>query len=199
MDNIQETIEFVKQKFIKHPHYSFNHRSVMFNHSITVKNICIDIYEKLKSKIKIDKEVLCISALLHDIGKTYISDSQEFLLKKHASLNIVISWDFVDWLDMSESQKEKIKEIISENRNHIEWKIIYDADGLGMYKDKTLHMLYVERACNDKLYWEISKKINKYNKMFFDESREIGKIRYDDFKQNRKEYLNKEWIKIDWL
>jgi HD superfamily phosphodiesterase len=62
-DVIQKTKNFMKEAFIEHPHYSFNHWSVMYDHSILVQSLALQIADE----IDCDKTIVAIASLLHDI------------------------------------------------------------------------------------------------------------------------------------
>ena len=63
----EKTKRFLKDSFIKNPHYSFDDWRIMYNHGLNV----LDYSMRLAKKIRCDKEVLIVASLLHDIGKTY--------------------------------------------------------------------------------------------------------------------------------
>ena len=88
---ITQTEEFVKQAFIQNPHYSFDDWTVMYNHSVMVKDIVLEI----TNEIVCDKEAIAIGALLHDIGKTYKTDL-ETLHTEHESFNLLVSENFFE-------------------------------------------------------------------------------------------------------
>ncbi len=159
----------------------------MYDHSVMVMDISRDISNALD--IEIDEDVLFISALLHDIGKTYLSDSQEFLTKNHESLNVVVSQEFIDSLNLSIAQKDLIKDIISGKNQSQESQIIRDADALAMYKDERLQMLYIKRACSNDLYTEITRKVDKFFKVNLGVSTNIWNIWYHKFLENWWQYL----------
>lgn len=170
---ILKTREFVKNAFIENPHYSFNHWSVMYNHSVLV----FEFAEKLLSEIKADREIVLIGALLHDIGKTYNADP-ETLHKKHEDLNLEVANDFIESLDLDKISKDKIKEIISFKNGSLEEKIIKDADALAFFHDKILYSLFLDWAKKEGLEDAIDKKINKFNSLNFKISKKIAEKDY---------------------
>ena len=104
---ITQTEEFVKQAFIQNPHYSFDDWTVMYNHSVMVKDIVLEI----TNEIVCDKETIEIGALLHDIGKTYKTDL-ETLHTEHESFNLLVSEKFLENLGLPKGKLEEIKHFI---------------------------------------------------------------------------------------
>lgn len=183
---IKQTEEFVKKSFINKPHFSFNDWTVMYNHSLLVRDLALEIANELDC----NREVLSISALLHDIGKTQDAD-EETLHTNHAYFNLQISQDFIDSLNLSKKNMEKVKSIISYTSNSIEMDIIKDADAIALYKDKRLYMLFVQWANEKKLDWAIKRKLAKFNNLNFDISRIIAKPLFDQMKKEWEMYLEK--------
>lgn len=179
MDVIEATRNFVKASFIAKPHYSFNDWHIMYNHSLTVENLAV----KISKNIEVDIIVISISALLHDIGKIYEADD-ETLKEKHEKFNFIVSKEFLESLDITKDQLDKIKETILGETDSIERNIIKDADALAFYKDKKLHTLFLKWAneINRKDY--IEKKLNKFSKLNFDTSKKIGKKWFDEMKKD---------------
>ena len=77
---IEQTKQFLKKSFIKNPSFSFNDWRIMYNHGLMVLNFSL----KLAQKIKCDKLLLSVGALLHDIGKIEIKDQ---VLQKKGQLS----------------------------------------------------------------------------------------------------------------
>lgn len=178
MDVIGQTREFVKNSFIEKPHYSFNDWTVMYNHSITVEEMAMLISKDMEA----DLIVIAISALLHDIGKIYEADD-ETLKEKHEKFNFIVSKEFLESLDLTKEQLDKIKETILGENDTIERKIIKDADALAFFKDKTLHILFFKWANEIKRQDYIEKKLNKFSKLNFDTSKKIGKKWFKEMKR----------------
>lgn len=183
---IKKVDNFVKKAFIENPHYSFNHWSVMYNHSVKVKDLAL----KVARGQKCDKVVLAVGALLHDIGKTYHADATT-LHKDHEKLNIIVAKDFLDNLKITKEQREKIFDVIKGGSDLVEGKIVRDADGLAFYLDRNLYMLWIEWATknniseNDKI-----RKIEKYSYFNFPVSQKIGKSSWEQMKKDWQPYLN---------
>ncbi|MCX6785136.1 MAG: HD domain-containing protein [Candidatus Komeilibacteria bacterium] len=182
-DTIEKVDSFVKKAFQKNPHYSFNHWSVMYNHSVNVKNLAL----KISENINCNKFILSICALLHDIGKTYKTDL-ETLHKNHEDFNLAVSEDFLKSLNLDHDDFQKISDIITHNSDSVEMKIVEDADALALYFDKTLYMLYIEWALKNELRSAIQRKLDKFNSLNFEISRELGKDKIEQMKQDWGEY-----------
>jgi putative nucleotidyltransferase with HDIG domain len=183
-DLIQKTDEFVKEAFIANPHYSFDHWSVMYNHSVKVKEIALQIAETMDC----NKTLIAIGALLHDIGKTYKADS-EILHKDHEKFNLTVSEDFLETLQVSPDDLGQLKSLVSFQSDSIEMRIIKDADALAMYADKHLYTLFIKWAADNKLEAAIKRKVEKFSKLNFDISRQMGKPLLENMRQDWNKYL----------
>ena len=183
---ITQTEEFVKQAFIQNPHYSFDDWTVMYNHSVMVKDIVLEI----TNEIVCDKETIEIGALLHDIGKTYKTDL-ETLHTEHESFNLLVSENFLENLDLPKEKLEKIKQLVAYTSGSTEMNAIKDADTIAFYKDKKLYMLFIKWAHENKLDWAIKRKLEKFNNLYFDVSREIAEPLRSQMKRDWEEYLKK--------
>ncbi len=174
MDAVEKTREFVKRSFQENPNYSFNDWHVMYDHSVMVQEIALQIAENMEC----DKILVAIGALLHDIGKTMKEDTN-ILHKKHAEFNLKASEKFLDSLDLGE-KSTKLKEIVSYRSDSTEMKIIKDADTLAFYKDKRLQKLFFEWA--NGMPGEAERKLAKFEKLNFDVSKKIGKVWFEETK-----------------
>lgn len=183
-DLIEKTKEFMKKAFIDRPHYSFGHWSVMYDHSLLVQKIALQIAENIES----DKLVVSIGALLHDIGKTFKTDP-EILHKQHEKFNLKVCGKFLDNLGLTMKQSKKLKEILSYKSDSVELKIIEDADTLALYADKRLYMLYIEWASKKGLKKSIQRKIKKFYKLHFIDSKKLGKEWFEQIKKDWKKYM----------
>lgn len=184
--NVYITNEFVKNAFIKNHHYSFNHRSVMYNHSVTVMELSL----KISEHVECEKNILAIWALLHDIWKTYRA-APEILHKDHEDFNLKMSESFLKSLKLSDEEYEKVCKLITYQSDSIEMKIIKDADALAMYYDKKLYMLWIERACENNLNSDIARKLGKFDKLNFNISKELWKPKLEQMRKDWDEYLKK--------
>ena len=180
LDPVKKTEEFVAREFKKHPHYSFNDWTVMRDHSIKVRDLAMQIGEGMD----VDPVVLRIGALLHDIGKTYEADA-DTLHTQHEDFNFPVSESFLQELALTDVQREKLKAILHHKSDSIEMKIIEDADALALYADKRLYTLFIKWARENNLDAAIQRKLDKFNKLHFPKSREMG-----------QEWL--ERMKADW-
>jgi len=179
LEIINKTKEFVKNAFQENPHYSFNHWSVMYDHSIKVQEIAMKIAEDMDC----NKNILAISALLHDIGKTFKADSKT-LHKNHESFNFIVSEKFLKSLNLKENEINTIRDIISYKSDLTEMKIIKDADTLAFYFDKRLYMLFIKWAFENGFESETSRKLGKYDFLNFDISKKLGKNKREEMKED---------------
>ncbi len=176
---VNKTQEFVKESFLKRPHYSFNDWSIMYNHSVLVKDIAL----KISKGISCDKLIVSVGALLHDIGKTHKADP-ETLHKEHESFNLKISEKFLESLALDKEQFKKLKEVVSCNSDSIESKIIKHADALAFYADKTLHTAYIKWAKENNLNNAIQRKLEKFSKLNFEQSKIIVEKWFEETKKD---------------
>jgi len=183
LEIINKTKEFVKNAFQENPHYSFNHWSVMYDHSIKVQEIAT----KIAKDMDCNKNILAISALLHDIGKTFKADSKT-LHKNHESFNFIVSEKFLKSLNLKENEINTIRDIISYKSDLTEMKIIKDADTLAFYFDKRLYMLFIKWAFENGFESETSRKLGKYDFLNFDISKKLGKNKREEMKEDWEEY-----------
>jgi len=182
---VEKTKAFVKAAFQANPHYSFNHWSVMYNHSVNVQKIAI----KISEKIECNKTLVSLGALLHDIGKTYKADPK-ILHRDHEKFNLIVSETFLKSLNLSKKDYSKVCNLILHKSRSVEMKIIRDADALAMYFDKKLYMPWIEWAIKNQSWCksEIERKLNKYNHLNFTISRQLGKA--------PREKMKKDWNKF---
>ncbi|MDD5110238.1 MAG: HD domain-containing protein [Patescibacteria group bacterium] len=171
MENIvAQTEAFVHDAFLKHPHYSFNDWTIMYNHSVRVKDTALQIAKH----VPCDGTALAIGALLHDIGKTYVAD-ETTLRQKHENFNIVMSEKFLQTLELPPEQLEKIKEAVAHTGESVELKIIEDADTLAFFADKILYTAFANWAKDRGLFGELERKLKKFDRLNFAYSKELGK------------------------
>lgn len=164
-----KTEKFLKQRFIKYPHWSFNNWRVMYEHSIDVKNIAL----KLAKKIKCDPTIAGISALLHDIGKTYKTSEKNLEINAH-TLNAIVARTFLKGSGLPKNKIRKILTILSYKSRAVEYKIMTDADALAFFKDKRLHSLYFEWALKKQKRQNLKRHLKKFDQLHFPESKKIG-------------------------
>src|SRR5262245_35164162 len=97
-ESVVKTVEaFVAQEFEKHPHFSFNDWRVMYDHSLKVRDLALQV----AGRMHVDRTVLVVAALLHDIGKTYEAD-EATLHTEHENFNVPISRGLLDSLPLSD-------------------------------------------------------------------------------------------------
>jgi len=182
-DLVEKTEKFVRESFRTNPHYSFNDWTVMYEHSVKVKDIALQIAEH----VPCDKILVAIGALLHDIGKTYKADP-EVLHKDHETFNLLVAGDFLTGLGFPEEQLRKLESLVSYQSDSDEMKVIKDADSLAFYSDKRLYMLFIEWAVTESLEASIQRKLDKFSKLRFEVSRTIGPDWFDQMKQDWTAY-----------
>lgn len=185
-DLVDKTKHFIKDAFQENPHYSFNHWSVMYNHSVNVQELAM----KIASEVECNNTVVSIRALLHDIGKTYHADT-ETLHKDHESFNLIVSKGVLDNLGLANDELNHVRDLITYNSDSVEMKIIKDADALAMCYDKTLYMLWIEWAINNRLTSDIKRKLDKYSKLNFEISRRLAESKLIEMKNDWDEYQRK--------
>ena len=185
-DLVDKTNAFVKKAFQDNPHYSFNHWSVMYNHSVNVQELAMEI----ANDVVCNRLVTSIGALLHDIGKTYHAD-HETLHKTHESFNLIVTQEFLDKLGLISDELIQVRNLISYNSDSTEMKIIKDADALAMCFDKKLYMLWIEWAIKNVLTNDIKRKLDKYSMLHFDVSRRLAEPKLIEMKNDWDEYQRK--------
>ncbi|MBI4175674.1 MAG: HD domain-containing protein [Candidatus Aenigmarchaeota archaeon] len=176
---IERTKAFVRDSFVARPHYSFDHWSVMYNHSVLVQEIAL----KIAKGMECDRLVLSLAALLHDIGKTYEA-SPAVLHKGHKKFNAIVSADFLEGLRLERGQLRKVKGIISYKSRSAEMKIVKDADALALYADKRLYTLYIRWAMDNGLADDIKRKLGKFSRLHFEESKRLGRKWFERMKRD---------------
>lgn len=155
----------------------------MYNHSVKVQELALEI----ASEVPCNKTIVAICALLHDIGKTYKANP-EILHKDHQKFNLTVSKSFLGTLELDTDSLKKIYDIIRYESKSTEMKIVKDADALALYADKKLYTSWIARAYKVWVEYEIARKLGKYDHLFFDISKRIGKPRLEKMKKDREEY-----------
>jgi len=183
---IDKTNAFVKKAFQDNPHYSFNHWSVMYNHSVNVQKLAMEI----ANEVECNRLVTSIGALLHDIGKTYHANS-ETLHNAHESFNLIVTQGFLDNLGLTSTELKHVRELISYNSDSTEMRVIKDADALAMCFDKKLYMLWIDWVIKNALTNDIKRKLDKYSMLHFDVSRRLAEPKLIKMKNDWDEYQRK--------
>lgn len=181
---VVQTEEFIKKAFVANPHFSFGHWSIMYEHSMRVRDIALQIAEE----VVCDKTMVTLGALLHDIGKTRRAD-EEILHLEHEKFNLPIAEDFINSFSLEDSKKAVLKDLISYQSQSTEMKVIKDADALALYADKRLYTLFIEWAVKNNLNSSIQRKIDKFQKLRFPVSKKIGQLWFDQMKVDWDLYL----------
>jgi putative nucleotidyltransferase with HDIG domain len=188
---IAKTEAYVKNAFIENPHYSFGHWSVMYDHSVLVKDFALKIAEN----VECNKTLVAIGGLFHDIGKTYKAD-EETLHYDHEKFNLPVTEKFISALPLDEEEKNKLKSIVSYNDDFVEMKIVKDADALAFFADKRLYMLFLAWAVEKKLTATIQRKLDKFEKLRFPVSVEMGKEPFAIMKKDWAAYFTEHEFKF---
>lgn len=171
--NLEIAEDFIKKAFKANPHYSFDDWRIMFNHSVKVKEDAM----KIAKKIGADRQIAGLAGLLHDIGKTK-RISVDRLEAEHQDFNAQVSAPLLKKLDLTTAQKNKIVSIISYKTNSKEMKAVKDADAIAFFRDKVIHTAFINWATKNNKITSIDKKLNKFYKLNFAASRNMGKNSY---------------------
>lgn len=157
-----------------------------FLHVERVFNLCLQIGKELGANLL----VLKISALLHDIGRKYKSNTSQN--KNHAELSAVMASKFLKSMDFKISQKD-IENIIHSIRSHsfsnkvkpqtLEAKILSDADKLdalgaiGLYR--TIGFTVKNQGGVEQVIEHLETKIIKLkDQLYLDVSKQIAVERH---------------------
>lgn len=165
---IEKARDFMREAFIKNPHYSFDNWHIMYDHSCTVERIA----RKIAESVPCDTLLVSIGALFHDIGKTHEAD-EKTLYQGHDSFNLLVSEKFLDSLGIDPDRLQKLKDVIQYTSEFDEMHVVKDADILAFPSDKKLYMAFVEWAHNRDMQEAIQGKIDKWKKLYFDVSKEL--------------------------
>jgi dihydrofolate reductase len=178
---VKKVEAFVQNQFKEYPHFSFNDWKIMYNHSLTVRNLAL----RISMGMSLDRIVIEIGSLLHDIGKTHIAD-EDTLHTNHEDFNWPVSKNFLYTLDLDTNQLSLLENILQHNSSSTEMKIIEDADALALYADKKLYTLYIEWARENNLDVAIQRKLDKFEQLNFDISKRIGRKWFEKMKTDWK-------------
>jgi len=180
---IRKTREFVKQAFIEHPHYSFGHWSVMYDHSCKVEELAMKIAEE----VECDRLLVAIASLLHDIGKTHQADA-ETLHREHESFNLAVSEDFLESLGLPSEKLGKLKRLVSFEDDSVEMRVIKDADAMAFPADKRLYMLFIKWVDKERIEPSVQGKLDKFQKLNFAVSRDMSRDWFERMERDWRDY-----------
>ena len=179
---VEEVRKFVEDECEKHS----LEKEILENHFKPVVNYCRLISEGLiKEGNEIDLEALELAAWLHDIGSII------FGRENHHVTGAEVAEKELQKLNYPQEKIKKIKKCIlnhrgsqQNNRESIEEKILVDADAIPCFDHIEGQFLWVIEADGIKKQKEVkekvkSKMINSWNKLSFEESRELIKPKYE--------------------
>ncbi len=175
MKNIKTTLSFLKNTFDNSEYLSDNikEKEYRYNHTLRVANIA----NKIAENEKLDKEILVIGALLHDI-----SYCNEFKTKEdhinHGRKSSKIVEEFLDTLNLTQYQKEQILVGIAihvddsageyETIRSIEAKSISDCDNIDRFDiyrifEALNYERFLDMSLNEQIEF-VDKKLLAYNR-----------------------------------
>lgn len=105
MENIEKTLKFLQNTYNNSVYFKKNPnaKEYRYQHTLRVSKIAMDLSEKEN----LDKDVVVIGALLHDISYAIEFESKEDW-ENHGRNSAKISEDFLNELNLTENQKEEI-------------------------------------------------------------------------------------------
>jgi putative nucleotidyltransferase with HDIG domain len=99
-----------------------------WKHSFLVRDFALMIHQKVGG----DRDVVEVSALLHDIGKA------KLLARSHEKFSTELTKKFLEKIEFDKNKIKKIVECIEyENFSSIEARILRSADSMGLIMDDT--------------------------------------------------------------
>jgi uncharacterized protein len=106
MNNIERALEFLQETYNASEYFKRNpsDKEYRYQHTLRVASIAKELAEK---ETTLDKEVVVIGALLHDISYAIEFKSKEDW-KNHGRNSAKMSKDFLNELELTESQKKEI-------------------------------------------------------------------------------------------
>ncbi|MHB8831427.1 MAG: HDIG domain-containing metalloprotein [Patescibacteria group bacterium] len=174
MTNAEIAEEYLKKVFVDNPDYSFGDWSVIYQHSLNVRDLALKIAEQ----VECDKELLELFALFHDIGKAYKADYL-YLHEHHEELGFNVAEPILSKLSLSTGQSVKLTEFLKGDLSSVEANIMKDADTLAFFMDERLQDLFKKWADEKGLVGELQRKADKYQKLKFEISKAMGKAAHD--------------------
>ncbi|MBL7169916.1 MAG: HD domain-containing protein [Candidatus Aenigmarchaeota archaeon] len=145
-----------------------------WKHAFQVRKFALMIQEKVGG----DKDVVEVSALLHDIGKV------ELLVPGHEEISAKLAKEFLEKIGFDKNKISRIVECIKyENFELIESRILRSADSMALIMDKKGQKWYFENILkNDKN--RILKELDKsYSEIDFEFAMEFIKKEYKKLKK----------------
>ena len=161
--------EYLKQSFIENPSYSFGDWTIMYEHSVKVKDLAL----RIAQEIECDEELLIIESLWHDIGKVYKAD-EKILRERHAELGYQVTKNFLPQLSLPFEKEARLISFLKGDLSSIEAQVVKDADIIAFYMDEKLQLAFKTWAEKNNLLNEIERKINKLNHLRFNISKQIA-------------------------
>ncbi len=189
MDALARTEVFVRQTFAANPHHSFGDGTVMFEHSVRVKELAL----RLAQEVGADPLLVGLGGLLHDIGKAYPAD-EETLHQKHEELGVLVAAPLLGSLELPAPTLLQLRSLIAHTSASLEMQVMEDADALAFFLDKRLYMLFLAWATNTNHHAAIEKKTHKFEKLHFPLSRQLGSAAFGQMWTDWKAYLTEHHL-----
>jgi len=154
-------------------------------HTLRVLKIALDIAEKVKENI--DKDVLIIATLLHDIGRPLEMEKRVH----HAILSAIIAEEELKKIGLEETKIKKIVDVIKAHSfslrypaKSIEAKILSDADKIDALGAIGVARAFIESARRGRnikgtIDHFLEKLVNLINLLNFEESKRIAIERHN--------------------
>ncbi len=174
MTNAEIAEEYLKEVFTENPAYSFGDWTIMYQHSLNVRDLALKIAEQ----VECDKELLELFALFHDIGKAFKADYM-YLHEHHEELGFNVAEPILSRLSLTAEQLAKLTEFLKGDLSSLEANVMKDADTLAFFMDEKLQDLFKKWADEKGLVGELQRKADKYQKLKFEISRKMGKEAHD--------------------
>jgi uncharacterized protein len=176
MELIEDIMEFIKEKHSQSERHGYSHVLQVVRYAIQVAEAIPD---------EVNPFVLICGALFHDVG--WIGTHTGVL---HGLRGATIVDEYFDSTWVSADIKKKIKRIVIRHTatsmmppQTVEEKIVWDADGLdGMGLMGILRGLVAEElgSIEEILTDEFRESSKTYDKLYFEESRRIGKELHEE-------------------
>jgi len=130
-----------------------------WKHAFMVRKFALMIQERVGG----DKDIVEVSALLHDIGKA------KLLAPEHEEISAVLSKEFLEKMDFDKNKIQRIIECIKyKNFKSIEAKILRSADSIALIMDKNGQKWYFENILKNNKERIVKELKKSYSEIQFD-------------------------------